>query len=64
MDLIGSINYIENRLGGRKPNQDRGKPAPKTPRNNAVDGQHTQTDSSHSATEPDARIGQKIDIIA
>ena len=29
MDLIGNIKYVENRPGGRKPDQGRNKPAKK-----------------------------------
>lgn len=64
MDLIGSVNYIENRLGGRKPNQDRGKPAQKIIRKEAVDDKSSQADSSHPQTEYDTRLGRKIDITA
>jgi hypothetical protein len=64
MDLIGSINYIENRLGGRKPNQGRGKPAQKNNRNDAVEEKTTQTDSVQAPTEYDTRLGRKIDTTA
>ena len=64
MDLIGSINYIENRLGGRKPNQGRGKPAQKNIRSDTVDEKSTQADSSRSPTEYDTRVGRKIDTTA
>jgi len=64
MDLIGSVNYIENRLGGRNPNQDRGKPAQKNIRKDAASEKITPSGSSHSQTEYDTRVGQKIDITA
>jgi len=64
MDLIGSINYIENRLGGRKPNQSKGRPAKKNNRNEAIDEKIAQADSSHPPTEYDTRLGRKIDTIA
>lgn len=64
MDLIGSINYIENRLGGRKPNQGKGKPAKKNIRDDAVDEKSHQADSSHPPTEYDTRLGRKIDTTA
>jgi hypothetical protein len=64
MDLIGSVNYIENRLGGRKPNQGKGKPAQKNNRNDAVDEKSIQSDSSHPPTEYDTRLGRKIDTTA
>lgn len=64
MDLIGSINYIENRLGGRKPNQGRGKPAQKKAPNHVEDEQIIQTDSEHPATEQGVRLGRVIDTTA
>ncbi len=64
MDLIGSVNYIENRLGGRKSNQERGKPAQKNNHNDAVDEKITPADSSHPPTEYDTRLGRKIDTTA
>ena len=65
MDLIGSINYIENRLGGRKPNRDKGKPARKNTRNSdTVDEKAAPADSSLPPTEYDTRLGRKIDTTA
>ncbi len=64
MDLIGSITYIENRLGGRKPNQGKGKSAHKDSRDNAVTELENQADTQHASTEYDARLGRKIDITA
>ncbi len=64
MDLIGSVRYIGNKLGGRKPNQSKGKPAQKNTRNNAVDEKMTQADSSNPPTEYDTRLGRKIDTTA
>jgi hypothetical protein len=65
MDLIGSINYIENRLGGRKPNQEKGKPARKnTHDSNTVDEKIAPADSSLPPTEFDSRLGRKIDTTA
>ncbi len=64
MDLIGSVNFIENRLGGRKPNQGKGKSAQKNPRNNEVDEKNSQPDDHHSPTEYDSRLGRKLDTTA
>jgi hypothetical protein len=64
MDLIGSINYIENRLGGRKPNQGKAKPAPKKSGNDAVEEQHSHADADQPLTEYDTRLGHKLDITA
>lgn len=64
MDLVGSINYIENRLGGRNPNQGKGKPAQKKIRTDAADDKNHQADSGNPPSEYDARLGQKIDTTA
>ena len=64
MDLIGSINYIENRLGGRKPNQERGKSAQRNVRKDFVDEKNSQSESSHFQMEYDNRLGRKIDTTA
>ena len=64
MDLIGSIKYIENRLGGRKPNHGKGKFAQKNTRKEAMDEKNDQTDANHFSTEYDTRLGRKIDTTA
>ena len=64
MDLIGSIHFIENRLGGRKPGQGKGKPAQKNPRKDEVGEKSSQPDDPHSPTEYDSRLGRKLDTIA
>ena len=64
MDLIGSINYIENRLGGRKPNQGRGKATQKNKRNDAAEERKLPTDPGALPTEYDTRVGRKIDTTA
>ena len=64
MDLIGSIKFTENRLGGRKANHGKGKPAQKNTGNDAVDEKNSQADTHHSLTEHDARLGRKIDTTA
>ena len=64
MDLIGSINYIENRLGGRKPNQGREKPAQKNARSEAAGEKDASTESAGTANNHDSRLGRKIDTTA
>ena len=68
MDLIGSIQYMENRLGGRKSDQRKGKPAQKNTRNDGVDEKNAQEDAredaSQSPTEYDTRLGRKLDTTA
>jgi len=61
MDLIGSVNYIEGRLGERKFKQEKRKSAQKNTRIDAVDGNKDQADA-HFAAEPDTQLGRKIDI--
>lgn len=64
MDLIGSINHIENRLGGRKPNHGKGKPVPKNTRNDAADEKNVPADADPSSTEYDTGLGRKVDTTA
>jgi len=64
MDLIGSIQSMENRLGGRKPNQGKGKSVQKNIRNDAGDEKNNQADTNHPSTEHDTRLGQKVDTTA
>jgi hypothetical protein len=64
MDLIGSIQYMENRLGGRKPNQGKGKPAQEKTRNDAGDERNAQSDANHYSIECDTWLGRKVDTTA
>lgn len=64
MDLIGNIQYVENRFGGRNPNQNKGKLAQKNTPHNTVPEKDTPVDSTPSPTENDTRLGRKIDITA
>ena len=64
MDLIGSIKYMDNRLGGRKPNHGKGKFVQKNPRDDAVGERNAQVDANHSSTEHDTRLGRKVDTTA
>ncbi|MDO8811810.1 MAG: hypothetical protein Q7J38_07265 [Gallionella sp.] len=64
MDLIGSIKYIENRFGGRKHSQSKGKPVQKNIRNNAESEKNAQSNTYHSSAEYDARLGRKVNITA
>ena len=64
MDLIGSVKLMENRLGGRKPNQGKGKPVQKNAHSNAVGEKDNQADTNYSSTEYDARLGRKLDTSA
>lgn len=64
MDLIGSINHIENRLGGRKPSHGKGKPVQKNTRNDAAEEKNASADDHRTSTEHDTRLGQKVDTTA
>ena len=64
MDLVGNIRFMENRLGGRKPDHGKGKSAQKNTRNDAVSEKNDQADPSHSSTEADTRLGRKLDTTA
>ena len=64
MDLIGSVKFIENRLGGRKPNHGKGKPAQKNTGNDAVNEKNIQADSNQPSSAYDTRIGRKLDTTA
>ena len=64
MDLIGSINHIENKPGERKPDPGRGKSVRKNTRNDAADEKNAPADAHHSSTEHDARLGRKVDTTA
>lgn len=64
MDLIGSIKYIENRLGGGKSNQGKRKSAQKNIRIDALDEKKDQADAHHFPTEYDTRLGRKVDTTA
>jgi len=64
MDLIGSINPIENKPGGRNPSPGKGKSVPKNTRTNAADEKNTPTDAHHSSTEYDTTLGRQLDTTA
>jgi len=64
MDLIGSVGYIENRLGGRKSSHGDRKSAPKNVRVDAVEEKKEQADDNHSPAEYDTRLGQSVDTTA
>lgn len=62
MDLIGSVKYIENRLGERKPDRRREKTARKhihTP-----DDAQPRDDADLRPEEPGSGIGRTIDVSA
>ena len=64
MDLVGNIKFMENRLGRRKPDHGKGKPAQKNTCDNAVSEKNDQADTHHSSTEYDTRLGRKLDTTA
>ena len=64
MDLIGSVKYIENRLGEQKSSQGKKQVLRKNTRIGAVDEKGAQADTNFCPTEYDARLGQKVDTTA
>lgn len=64
MDLVGSIKYMENRLGGRKHSYKKGKPAQKNTHSNTVEEQDAQSSTYHPSSGDDARLGQKVNVTA
>jgi hypothetical protein len=62
MDLIGSVKYIENRLGERQPHQGKGKPAPKHPQA-ADDGKEREAAGRQPEGHGDG-MGRVIDVSA
>lgn len=64
MDLIGSVKYIENRLGERKPSHGGGKSAQKNTHGGASGASEDQADTHPSPAESDTRLGRKVDTTA
>lgn len=64
MDLIGSIQYIESRLGGHRSSQGRKKSAQKNTRTDAADEKKDQADDRQFSSEYDTRLGRKVDTTA
>lgn len=62
MDMIGSVKYIENSLGGRKNNQ--GRSGKKNIRPAAKDRKKQQTEAHPVSNEYDTRLGRKLDVNA
>lgn len=64
MDLVGGILSIENRLGKRKPDQGKAKPAHKHVRAEASEEKTDRSDERHVVPEYDAYIGRIVDTSA
>lgn len=64
MDLIASIKYIENRLGGYNSNQGKNKLVPKIIRSHSAYIKHAQADTEEFTSEDETRLGRNIDIKA
>ena len=66
MDLIGSVNYIDNTLGGHQPNQDREKSGQKNIRKNPnlPAEKESHSEPHQPQTEYDSQLGRKIDTTA
>ena len=61
MDLVGGIKHMENRLGGRRPDHGKGKPAQKNARNEVLNDEHSAALADHPATAGDIWLGRKVD---
>lgn len=64
MDLISSIKYSENRLGGRNPNQGKGKSERKEIRNDVAMDANAPVVADRLSAERDAMRGRKVDTTA
>jgi len=64
MDLIRSVKYAENSLGGRRPSQDRGKSARKEIRNGTLDDTNAPAVADPVPAESDILLGRKVDTTA
>jgi len=61
MDLISSVKYAENSLGGRRPSQDRGKSARKETRNETSDDANAPALANPVPAESDILLGRRVD---
>jgi hypothetical protein len=61
MDLISSVKFAENSLGGRRPSQERGKSARKTICNEALDDTNAPALANPVPAESDILLGGKVD---
>lgn len=64
MDLVSHIQHIENRLGGQKSGQGKGRSAQKNMRTVAVKEQSCHADEQHVVPEYDAHVGRIVDTTA
>ncbi|MCK9202687.1 MAG: hypothetical protein M0P59_14150 [Gallionella sp.] len=64
MDMIGNIQFIENRLGGRKPSQGKRRPEPSKERSHSGDESPAQTGEHPADSENDYHIGRIVDTTA
>ena len=64
MDMVGGIQYIDNKLGGHSPKHGGQKRVKKYQDEDAVDEIHARADNSDSSGEYDTRVGRKLDTTA
>lgn len=64
MDLVGGILSIENRLGKRRPDQGKAKPAHKHAHTETPEEKTNGDDERHVVPEYDAYIGRIVDTSA
>lgn len=64
MDILGSIKLIENRLGGRYPNQTKNKSASENNHPNGIQGKKRNAKPSRSSAWDEIQLGRNIDTTA
>jgi hypothetical protein len=64
MDLIASIKFIENRLGGYNSKQSKNKLAPKPGRNQTAYHKNAQTEIERFSSDEETQLGRSIDTTA
>lgn len=64
MDLIGGIQHMENRLGERKPEHGKGRPAQKHAHGENANDKNEPMATDHVPDELDAPLGRQVDTTA
>lgn len=64
MDLVGGIKHMENRLGGRRPDHGKRKPAQEHAHDEVLNDEHSAAHADRPATTGDIWVGRKVDTTA
>ena len=64
MDLIGGIQHMDNRLGGRKPEHGKGRPAQKHAHGEDSNEKADPMPADQSPAEFDNPLGRQVDTTA